>query len=160
MFKKSKSDDEYYADYEYKAVRRDDCCVAKVKEGRCDRCLTLLDEQPKSVACAAILSTTLCGTVAAKIMMHLTWVEAVYFAISTITTVGYGDFNLVRHLEEEEMLDMQHHHRHVQSAMMTFVELYILLGVGTMFASVTLLFSSRADMQPATLWRSARKASA
>ncbi len=37
---------------------------------------------------------------------------------------------------------------------------YILLGVGTMFASVTLLFSSRADMQPATLWRSARKASA
>ena len=57
------------------------------------------------------------------------------------------------------MLEMTHHHRHVQSAMMTFVELYILLGVGTMFASVTLLFSSRADMQPATLWRSARKAS-
>ena len=163
MMSKNKSDRSYYDDYTYSKVRREECC-RDLKEGRFERmkatALNLLDERPKVVACAAILSCTLCGSIAAKIMMHLTWVEAVYFAIPTITTVGYGDLNLVRHLDEEELLGMQHHHRHVQSAMMTFVELYILVGVGTMFASVTLLFSSRADMQPATLWRSARKASA
>ncbi len=43
---------------------------------------------------AAILLLTIAGILIFHVFLGLTWIESVYFVITTITTVGYGDINL------------------------------------------------------------------
>lgn len=39
-----------------------------------------------------LVSLLAAGTVAFKLLEPLTWIQAFYFSVSTMTTVGYGDF--------------------------------------------------------------------
>lgn len=49
-------------------------------------------------ALVAVLGITgvvlVCGVVVYRFALDLTWIDAIYFVVTTSTTVGYGDFNL------------------------------------------------------------------
>uniref|UniRef100_A0A7S4B7R4 Potassium channel domain-containing protein n=1 Tax=Chrysotila carterae TaxID=13221 RepID=A0A7S4B7R4_CHRCT len=87
------------------------------------------------LALAAVLLSTASGAVAAKAIFHpVTWVEAVYFAVTTITTVGYGDYNPAQATR----------HKHLVYGMfMIFHMVYIVVGVGTLGAAVALLLEAQ-----------------
>ena len=89
----------------------------------------------RTAAIVAVLCCTLAGTVAAKAMlMPISWVEACYFAVSTITTVGYGDYNPMRGTR---------HHPHVHNLFLAFHMLYIVIGVSVITTAITLLLESQ-----------------
>jgi len=56
--------------------------------GWLDAGTSLVDRRPKSVAAGVVLLCTGLGSVVSKAMMNLTWIEAIYFSVSTITTVS------------------------------------------------------------------------
>jgi hypothetical protein len=55
--------------------------------GWLDAGTSLVDRRPRSVAAGVVLLCTTLGSVVSKAMMNLTWIEAIYFSVSTITTV-------------------------------------------------------------------------
>jgi len=94
----------------------------------------LVDSKPKLLALGALLVSTSCGVVAAKAMLEpVTWIEALYFAVSTITTVGYGDYN--------PAASTRHKHA-VVSFFMLFHMGYIVVGVGSLGAAMALLIGA------------------
>ncbi len=69
----------------------------------------------------ALLGLLGVGTVAYHYMEHWSWVTSFYFSVCTLTTVGYGDFYPTSDLSR------------------LFTAIYVLVGVGIAFASLTIL---------------------
>jgi len=99
---------------------------------------SLVDRWPTCVAAAVVLLFTSCGAIVAKVMMGLTWIEAIYFCVTTVTTVGYGDINPVLHGPK---------HKHgLQAAFMIFHSFFIVIGVAALGAAVALVLYSHTDV--------------
>jgi len=89
----------------------------------------LVSYKPQWMAFCLLLVYMLLGAVFFKLFEHWTWVEAFYFAVSTMTTVGYGDFNPAIHAKADIMSDFT----------LVCTMLYIVLGVGVIGACLGLL---------------------
>jgi voltage-gated potassium channel len=69
----------------------------------------------------AALSVILTGTVFYHFFMPLKWIDAIYFSVITITTVGYGDIHPTNDITK------------------IFTIFYVLIGVGIIAASLNIL---------------------
>jgi len=70
---------------------------------------------------AAALSVIATGTVFYHFFMPLRWIDALYFSVITITTVGYGDIHPTNDITK------------------IFTIFYVLIGVGIIAASLNIL---------------------
>jgi hypothetical protein len=75
------------------------------------------------------LSVIATGTVFYHYFMPLKWIDAVYFSVITITTVGYGDIHPVNDPTK------------------IFTIFYVLIGVGIIAASLNILVKIAAQRQ-------------
>lgn len=65
------------------------------------------------------------GTVLFHNLEHWSWIQSFYFSVVTLTTIGYGDFHPTSDIS------------------LIATSIYILVGVGTMLASITILATDR-----------------
>ena len=74
-----------------------------------------------AAAVSSLLGLMLVGTIAFRLLEEWTWIQAFYFSVVTLSTVGYGDL-------------------HPSSdATRLFTALFILTGVGIVLASLTVI---------------------
>jgi len=74
-----------------------------------------------AAAASSLLALVLAGTIAFRILEGWTWIEAFYFSVVTLSTVGYGDLHPT------------------SDATRLFTALFILAGVGIVLASLTVI---------------------
>ena len=106
-------------------------------------------QRQKIIAATALLLCMLLGAVAAREVMDITWIEAFYFAVTTITTVGYGDINPAQLLNRSKS-------SRVQTAFMIFHMCYIIAGVSLIGVTLSMLVGS--ELHAAGRTRSVRQA--
>lgn len=84
-----------------------------------------------TVAISSLMSLIAVGTVLFHFLEKWTWIQSFYFSVVTLTTVGYGDLHPTNDFSR------------------VVVAFYILIGVGTALASITVIatdrFNKRAD---------------
>jgi len=77
-----------------------------------------------AAAASSLLGLLAMGTVVFRILEDWTWIQAFYFSVVTLTTVGYGDLHPG------------------SDGTRLFTALFILAGVGIVLASLTVIGSS------------------
>ena len=110
---------------------------------------TMSTTKPAMVAMLAVAAYTLFGTLVFHFSaMRLRWSSAFYFAVSTTTTVGYGDIDPAKPL----LYPNNTHDRHSApyeptEASLLLTALYIIGGVAVVGASLTLLMRAALQRQ-------------
>jgi voltage-gated potassium channel Kch len=79
-----------------------------------------------ALTAASVIAT---GTVFYHFFMPLKWIDAIYFSVITITTVGYGDIHPTNDITK------------------IFTIFYVLIGVGIIAASLNILVKIAAKKQ-------------